>query len=132
MRYINQFGIEPHERELIVIDKTANVYIRENIERIETEDGDQWQAVEHHAKFVATPNFEITDALVEQIKAVDYAETADKVRAERNALLDESDKNILPDRDTDKDAWAAYRQALREIPQQEGFPYDVVFPQKPL
>lgn len=132
MRYINQFSNEPLERELIIVDKTANVYVRENIEQIETEDGEQWQAVEYHAKFVATPNFEITDTLVEQIKAVDYAETAEQVRKKRNALLDESDKNVLPDRDTDKEAWTEYRQKLRDITSQEGFPYDVVFPQMPV
>jgi len=26
---------------------------------------------------------------------------------------------------------AIYRQALRDIPQQEGFPYNVVWPEKP-
>ena len=28
-------------------------------------------------------------------------------------------------------AWATYRQALRDIPQQEGFPENVVWPEKP-
>ena len=27
--------------------------------------------------------------------------------------------------------WAKYRQALRDIPQQEGFPFDVAWPKKP-
>ena len=27
--------------------------------------------------------------------------------------------------------WAVYRQALRDVPQQEGFPYSVEFPQPP-
>ncbi|MGN1318898.1 MAG: phage tail assembly chaperone, partial [Lachnospirales bacterium] len=27
--------------------------------------------------------------------------------------------------------WAVYRQALRDIPEQEGFPFDVKFPSQP-
>lgn len=27
--------------------------------------------------------------------------------------------------------WAVYRQALRDIPNQPGFPFDIVFPVKP-
>ncbi len=27
--------------------------------------------------------------------------------------------------------WAQYRQALRDIPQQDGFPFDIKFPQEP-
>ena len=26
---------------------------------------------------------------------------------------------------------AKYRQALRDLPEQDGFPYDVIFPEKP-
>lgn len=127
MRYIAGSDERPNERDVIVIEKTANVYIRENI--TETEDGFEW--VEHHAQLVATPRFEITDTLVEQIKTQDFEIASKEVREKRNALLDESDKEILPDRDTDKKAWAEYRQALRDITEQEGFPYDVVFPMRP-
>lgn len=28
-------------------------------------------------------------------------------------------------------SWAQYRKALRDLPEQVGFPFDVVFPQKP-
>jgi predicted metal-binding protein len=31
-----------------------------------------------------------------------------------------------------KDKWAIYRQALRDIPQQEGFPWAVVWPTQPV
>ena len=27
--------------------------------------------------------------------------------------------------------WARYRQALRDLPKQEGFPFDITFPEKP-
>lgn len=140
MRYPNTFTSEPLERELIIVGKEANVYVRENIEShtVEDENGEhtEWTCIEHHRQFVATPNFAITDALVEQMFAADYADEAKAVRAKRNLLLEESDKEMLIDRIEREDeqyvnAVKAYRQALRDIPEQEGFPYDVVYPTKP-
>lgn len=48
----------------------------------------------------------------------------------RNHLLEDSDQHMLADRPYSED-WATYRKALREIPEQEGFPFEVVFPEKP-
>ena len=31
-----------------------------------------------------------------------------------------------------KDKWAPYRQALRDVPEKEGFPFNVVWPEKPV
>lgn len=56
---------------------------------------------------------------------------ADDIRQDRNALLAASDWAMAPDATTDKDAWATYRQALRDVPQQPGFPNSVVWPVKP-
>ena len=49
-------------------------------------------------------------------------------RLERDALLAASDVMALADRITDE--WRTYRQALRDLPQQDGFP-DVAFPVAP-
>jgi hypothetical protein len=55
-----------------------------------------------------------------------------QARAERNRLLAESDWTQLPDvPEAARLAWAAYRQALRDVPEQEGFPENVVWPTKP-
>jgi hypothetical protein len=51
----------------------------------------------------------------------------DAVREQRNALLAASDWTQLADSTVDKAAWATYRQALRDIPLQAGFPYNVVW-----
>lgn len=56
---------------------------------------------------------------------------ADDVRQDRNALLAASDWAMAADATTDKAAWATYRQALRDVPQQAGFPSSVVWPVKP-
>ena len=80
-------------------------------------------------------------------KQQEYDEKAAEVRAKRNALLAETDNafcidRILPEnisttaftnklRELAQSATAKYRQALRDIPEQEGFPYKVKWPTKP-
>lgn len=52
------------------------------------------------------------------------------VRDKRNALLAETDWWAVSDR-TMAQTETDYRQALRDVPQQEGFPFDVTWPTKP-
>ena len=54
-----------------------------------------------------------------------------KIRLERNILLDQTDYTQTPDSPPNTAAWATYRQALRDIPQQAGFPFEVVWPALP-
>lgn len=56
---------------------------------------------------------------------------SNEVRAERDALLSASDWTQVADAPVDSAAWAVYRQALRDIPEQAGFPYNVTFPVTP-
>lgn len=56
---------------------------------------------------------------------------SEKVRAERNRRLSECDWTQLTDSTANKLAWATYRQALRDIPSQSGFPDTVAWPDKP-
>ena len=53
-----------------------------------------------------------------------------EVRGTRNSLLAETDWMALSD-NTMSQEWADYRQALRDITSQEGFPYHVTWPTKP-
>lgn len=66
---------------------------------------------------------------------VDPAKLAEKreaeIRAQRNTLLTASDWTQVADAPVDQAAWATYRQALRDLPQQPGFPHDVVWPTSP-
>lgn len=55
----------------------------------------------------------------------------DGVRDMRNKKLSESDWTQVADATVDQAAWATYRQALRDIPGQEGFPWDVTWPTQP-
>ena len=58
-------------------------------------------------------------------------EQAAAVRADRNARLAATDWTQIADSTADKPAWAAYRQALRDVPSQAGFPWIVTWPQEP-
>ena len=54
-----------------------------------------------------------------------------QVRTKRDKLLAESDWTQVADAPVYKAAWATYRQSLRDIPQQAGFPTNVVWPVEP-
>ena len=58
-------------------------------------------------------------------------EQARRIREDRNTRLDKSDWSQLGDSTADKAAWATYRQALRDIPTSEGFPWNVTWPDSP-
>lgn len=83
----------------------------------------------------------------------DEDSAADFARKIRNKLLEESDSRMIFDRMDLKapsgttfsawlgflealgrvlvGAWARYRKELRDLPEQEGFPFNVIFPEKP-
>ena len=53
------------------------------------------------------------------------------VRAERDRLLADCDWTQVANAPVDASAWATYRQALRDVPLQNGFPHEVTWPEKP-
>lgn len=67
----------------------------------------------------------------DETKAAKDAEQAKSMRVTRNAKLAESDWTQLADSPENKAAWATYRQALRDIPTQAGFPWEVQWPTQP-
>lgn len=61
-------------------------------------------------------------------------EVAARVRARRDVLLRASDWIVAKSYEAGEpvpEAWVSYRQALRDITAQEGFPYQVTWPAKP-
>ena len=68
---------------------------------------------------------------IEAAKNAAEEAAANAARVKRNALLIESDWTQLPDAPVDAVAWATYRQDLRDISDQSGFPADVVWPVPP-
>lgn len=59
------------------------------------------------------------------------AEKADIARARRDNILLHSDWTQVADAPVDQAAWATYRQALRDIPDQSGFPNEITWPTEP-
>jgi hypothetical protein len=65
------------------------------------------------------------------------ADSKAKTIIQRNKYLSDSDIYVLPDRwetydDETKNKWTKFRQALRDITKQQGFPYDQKWPIHPL
>lgn len=61
-------------------------------------------------------------------------EVAQRVRSIRDVLLASSDWIVVKAYESGTpvpDAWVSYRQALRDITEQAGFPYEVTWPTKP-
>jgi hypothetical protein len=70
----------------------------------------------------------------EEIAAIEkkvYETSAEEVLSQRNALLQSSDWTQLPDAPVDQTAWAFYRQSLRDITDQPGYPTEVIWPKAP-
>lgn len=66
--------------------------------------------------------------------ALDYDQMGAAVRAKRDALLAASDYTQATDYPSTyaaRTAWAEYRQQLRDVTKQAGFPADVVWPVPP-
>ena len=74
--------------------------------------------------------YSVADMDAEAIAAKD-AEQAEAVRNDRNKRLAETDWTQLTDAPVNSVAWGTYRQNLRNITEQSGFPWEVTWPNKP-
>ena len=66
-----------------------------------------------------------------EYKAMKDAEQAKSVRQQRGEELKDSDWTQVADAPVDQAAWATYRQALRDVTSQAGFPWTVDWPTIP-
>lgn len=60
-----------------------------------------------------------------------YIAEMQELRGRRQVLLQESDWTQVADAPVDQQAWAIYRQALRDLPANVDDPSNVVWPEKP-
>ena len=77
---------------------------------------------------------ELTDQEKQERQQIKYTNASHMVRSDRDALLKETDWTQLDDTpitNAKKLEWATYRQALRDVPAQTGFPWDITWPEKP-
>jgi hypothetical protein len=73
----------------------------------------------------------IVEAKIQDELDAEKTQKANEVRYKRNMLLTQSDWTQLADAPVDNLAWAVYRQSLRDITLQAGFPFTVDFPVAP-
>jgi len=74
--------------------------------------------------------YSVADMNQESKDALDTTQ-AESVRKQRTEKLKDSDWTQVADSPVDKAAWAAYRQALRDITAQAGFPWTIDWPAQP-
>lgn len=111
------FGVYP----VTPADQPADDHTK-NLERTAVRSGDVW--VEQWTE---------VDASADEITARTEAKSRD-IRVERDERLAACDWTQLADSplsDSDKTAWATYRQSLRDLPSSDGFPHDVTWPDEP-
>lgn len=65
---------------------------------------------------------------IAEIQAIKQESKANRIRNTRNRLLAASDWTQLADSSANKESWATYRQALRDITLQSTFPDSVTWP----
>ena len=75
--------------------------------------------------------YSVADMDQEATAALDAQQAAIQ-RSQRTRLLEECDWTQLQDAPVNQQAWANYRQQLRDISAQPGFPWDIDWPQKPV
>lgn len=141
MRVKTHYAERPADHEVISGDEGQSVVVfRLNIEETETVEGTAFAADEYRLLVNTTPNLlerveQNTEAWISRAVADDFAREAAFIREARDRLLAESDWTQAADSplpQIKKEAWAAYRQELRDIPSDPGFPYEVAFPRVPV
>lgn len=76
----------------------------------------------------------LSEAWQGEVTVEEVPETAEEIRAQRDKLLADTDWTQTLDAPIDaatREAMRTYRQALRDVPQQDGFPADVQWPELP-
>lgn len=150
MRQKTNYSELPNRVVVERIGASAVIYLTENIEEIKVEDSVSYLADTYAISTANTPDLETRieqnfSVWMAHAKNADYEAVANDVRKRRNELLTESDADFLVDRaglwssgvpfvgeidGTAVKAVSDYRQALRDITKQAGFPYDVVWPKR--
>jgi hypothetical protein len=90
----------------------------------------------YFTKYIVGPVFTDNESQTAAEQLANYKNNIDlqkaiAVRQQRDQLLLASDWTQVADAPVDKQTWADYRQALRDITLHGGFPHNVIFPDKP-
>ena len=74
--------------------------------------------------------YPVVDKTAEEIQQGTNNKAAE-IRIQRNQELKDSDWTQVADAPVDKAVWATYRQTLRDVTAQSGFPWSVTWPDAP-
>lgn len=105
------------------IEATPQPIIDSKVEKLE-------EATPELVDGVWRQKWNVISLTVEEIQQVNESKSS-SIRLERNGRLASCDWTQLPDAPVDKAAWASYRQQLRDISSQEGFPWTIIWPDQP-
>lgn len=86
--------------------------------------------------YIGDPFGDAVELTQEEFDALSLESAVKEHRAKRDTLLQTTIDAMNPMRwevltDVQKDAWRDYRQALLDVPQQDGFPTNIVWPEAP-
>lgn len=125
---MNAIGVDPVFEGAQATGGTVYQYsMRQGVEQM----GGNW-----YSKYVLGPTFTDNETGTAAQQEAAYKASMDEdqaslVRLARNRKLADCDWTQLADSTADKPAWAVYRQALRDIPAQSGFPWEITWPVEP-
>ena len=131
MKQKTHYSQKPENLEIITVGDKDLIYVRENIEK-ETINTDGSGTVGYIAdEYFMTLPHPATGSYKEYIvaaKAMEYENLANLARNRRDQLLSATDYLALSDQTMPENV-KDYRQKLRDIPEQSGFPYEIEWPE---
>ena len=119
-----------------ISNERCDIVLNANIEEIEEEGNTKYLYNTFRLNMCYDENIEEEisnsfDKYLNIAKNNEENELAAEIRKQRDVLLNNTDWTQMTDsalNENQKERYRIYRQALRDIPEQENFPYDVVWP----
>lgn len=112
-----EYGVYPvRQTAPPAFDPATQTVVQDGAEQLQGEWFSTWSVVQLTPEQIAAKN----------------ADQANVAREQRNQKLKDCDWTQLADSPVNKAAWAIYRQALRDVPQQAEFPWNIQWPNQPV
>lgn len=110
---------------------SCNYIFDPNDAELQAAEGEDWVEGESDPNRQLVSNGTITYKPTEDIETYEIEVAWTALRRERKLKLKDSDWTQVPDAPVDKQAWATYRQELRDLPANTIDPREVVWPTPP-
>lgn len=131
MKQKTHYAQRPENIEIFNVGGIDLIYVRENISE-ETSSDSESEVTEYVADeyllSLPHPAMGSYEEYLSAAKALEYENLANLARSRRDQLLSETDYLALSDQTMPENV-KSYRQALRDIPEQSGFPYEINWPE---